>query len=164
MFDEETIVVLGKRLLGGICAEDVVAWANAELALGKDTPTLRILASSGPPFHWSEVEDAFLLTLSELGIEPPAPDLTLWRYAEYVAQQLLNDKIGAVQACQIISQVYIQLDYPRELAVWDNLDDAWLNISSGHKDYLTPAVTRDNFPDRVRNEAAEFLARPLHGA
>ena len=164
MLDEETIAVLGKRLLGGTCAEDVVAWANAELASGKDTPTLRVLASSGPPFYWSEVEDAFLLTLSELGIEPPTPDITLWRYAEYVAQQLLNDKIGAVQACQIISRVYVQLDYPRELAVWDNLDDAWLNVSGGHEAYLTPAVTRDNFPDRVKNEAAELLARSLQGA
>lgn len=123
-----------------------------------------MLASSGPPFHWSEVEDAFRLTLSELGIDPPEPDETLWRYAKLVARQLLDGKIEAVQAVQILNQICIQLDYPRELAVWDNLDDAWLNISSGHEAYLVPAVTRDNFPDRVRDEAAEFLARPLHGA
>ncbi len=164
MLDEETIAVLGKRLLGGTCAEDVVAWANAELASGKDTSTLRMLASSGPPFYWSEVEDAFRLTLSELGIEPPEPDETLWRCARLVAQQLLDGKIGAVKAVQILNQICIHLDYPHELAVWVNLDDAWLNVSGGHEAYLVPAVTRHNFPDRARDEAAEFLARPLHGA
>lgn len=164
MLDEKTITVLGKRLLGGTCAEDVVAWANAELALGKDSPTLRILASSGSPFYWSEVEDAFLLTLSELGIEPPAPNVILWRYAKWVAQQLLDSKIRAVKAVQTLNQICIQLDYPRELAVWVNLDDAWLNVSGGYEAYLTPAVTLDNFPDRVRDEATEFLAQTLHGA
>lgn len=159
MLNPETISVLAKRLLDGTCAEDVVEWAGGQLAAGKDTPNLRMLAAFGPPFYWSVVEDALGLALSELGVTVPPPTEILLQYARIVSQQLLDDKIDAAQAIQITYRVWISLDYPSTLAVWDNLDDAWYDVTAGSEPHSYPSATLTNFADIVKQEARTFLAQ-----
>jgi hypothetical protein len=92
---------------------------------GLDSPTLRILAGLQEPLWWSEVEGIFVKAASELGFAAPATEQDALRaYARQTAQDILDDRTAPEAACQFLYRIWVALDYPNELSVWDQLDSA----------------------------------------
>ena len=58
------------RWMGDALGEDYIAWAVDLLVAGRDTPALRILAGLNPTHERGEIEEYFLRTCKELGLEP----------------------------------------------------------------------------------------------
>jgi hypothetical protein len=60
-------------------------------------------------------------------------------------------------ACQTFYRIWVALDFPNELSVWDQLDSAWINISAGNHPYSYEAATTANFAEVCRREARALL-------
>jgi hypothetical protein len=60
-------------------------------------------------------------------------------------------------ACQTLYRIWVALDNPNELSVWDQLDSAWINISVGNHPYTHEEATAANFAKVCKREARVLL-------
>jgi hypothetical protein len=155
--DRALAIIFGERAMGRMPGEKIVEWAVSELVRGNDSPHLRVLAGLSKPFHWSEVDALFRKALEELGIEEPGYEAALWEYARQAARDVLDDRITAPGACQLLSSLRDDLGSAKELLEWVQLDQVWEDLCEldGPHPYL--GATKENFTDLVKAEARALL-------
>lgn len=71
----------------------------------------------------SELDDYFRRSLRELGWDNIEKEDYLMRYAEILAREILEDKADALKASQTIYQILVDLDYPKRLQGWFDIDE-----------------------------------------
>ena len=144
--------------MGEPLGREAVAWALDALTAGLDSPTLRVLAGLPAPLWWSEVEGIFVEAAGELGIAAPATERdALWAYARQAAQDILDGRTAPEAACQTLYRIWVALDHPSELSVWDQLDSAWTDITVGRHPYTYEQATPASFAELCKREARALL-------
>ena len=110
--------VFALRYLGNLAKDAIVDWALAELEVGHDSESLRILAGMRDHPYPTEVEVYFFRALQELKIDAPDKATALSTYCGHVAEGILNDSISTSNGVTEITWVCYRLGYPRELSNW----------------------------------------------
>lgn len=160
-----TAELLGKRALGEADCQDIVDWAATELVNGHDTKHLRILAGLQPPLHPSEVESFLDKAFNEIGLQDKPVEDVLYDYADSITEQLVQKTIDLHRGRKILYKIFLQLEHPRRLVVWDLLDMAWTDLETepDEPSYSYPSATKQNFPEIVRKEAENYLKQRRAG-
>jgi len=94
-----------------------VDWAVQELVRGKDSPNLRILAGLSGDDR-SEVMLYLERALQELKVKWPEHRSCLLQYCRRVARRIVAGKITPGEGYNLIYEVILELEYPRELRGW----------------------------------------------
>lgn len=103
--------------------EDVPDWAIKCLEKEYDSKSLRILASMSKWDSASELDDYLQRSLKELNWDKIERQDYLMKYAEILAQEIIEDKIDPIKAAREIYQIHIDLDYSSELHGWHEIDE-----------------------------------------
>jgi len=103
--------------------EDVPDWAIKCLEKGYDSKSLRMLASMSKWDSASELDDYLQRSLKELSWDKIETQDYLMKYAEILAQEIIEDKTDPVKASHNIYQILVDLDYPSELHGWYEIDE-----------------------------------------
>ena len=133
-------------------------WAIGMLERGYDSLTLRVLAGSAPPlnhFEIAELRDRALeeTTPPELALEDPVTAFV----REVAARSLSDDKeLGPV--FREISQLAIELGYPRELEPFYKLRFAWEDLQTSDEQRYWQGAMRENIEQLMRREAERFVS------
>lgn len=107
-----------------ISGSDYVDWAISCLEDGFDSKSLRLLAGMNKTHSIkADFEELFRHSLLELDWRYLDKKESLFDYAKEIAKQILSNKIESVEAVEKIYKVYVQLDYPDELEMWNLLYD-----------------------------------------
>ncbi len=117
---DEIAKLLAERFLG---KQNVFDWAIKCLEKGFDSKGLRMLASMNKFHSAAELDDFFQRALKELGWENIGEENFLMRYAEILAQEIIENKIDPIKASRDIYQILSDLDYPPELNGWYEIDE-----------------------------------------
>jgi len=152
-----TTALLGRASLRHAREEEYVEWAVHMLEQGHDTPNLCILAGLEPILNHFEVQDHFSRSLKELGIERKENDVEIKRYAIETVRHILNGSIDHKVGVSTLNSVCIAGDYPSYLMDWYSLDDAMIDIDSGHYPNGFPEAYGKDFREVVLGVAREFL-------
>jgi len=118
--DYEIIKLLAESYFG---REDTPDWAIKCLEKGYDSKSLRILSSMSKWDSASELGNYYQRSLNELGWDKIEKQEYLMRYAEILAQEIIQDKTDPIKASRDIYQILINLDYPSELQSWFEIDE-----------------------------------------
>jgi hypothetical protein len=103
--------------------EEVNDWAIRCLENGYDSKSLRILASMTKADSSSELENYFQRSLKELGWDKIEKEDYLISYAKILAREILDGKADPIEASRKIYQILVDLDYPKELQGWFEIDE-----------------------------------------
>lgn len=117
---DEIIKLLAERYFN---EGDVNDWAIKCLEKGYDSRSLRILASMSKWDSGSELDDYFQRSLKELNWDKIEKHDYLMKYAEILAQEIVEDKTDPIKAARKIYRVLVSLDYPSELHGWNMIDE-----------------------------------------
>jgi hypothetical protein len=126
------------------------------LERGFDSRTLRVLAGITPPlnhFEIAELRDRALDEASPAEIAVADPVTSFVR--ELVADALAGRKALGPVFCEI-SQLAIELGYPRELQAFYNLRFAWEDLQISDVQWYWVGATRENIEQLMRDEAERF--------
>jgi hypothetical protein len=146
------------RAIGKISAEDYAVWAGEMLVQNHDSTSLRILAGLNRRDSIFEAQDYFLRAMKELNLEEPEPDAAVREYARETAKQIIDGQIEPQQGVRALYQICVATEYPEELMIWYELDDALdCLIASGYP-YTYETATLENFDSIVKEEAKKFVA------
>ncbi len=118
--DDEIVRLLAERPLGKDSLSD---WAVKCLEKGFDSYSLRILASMNSSYSPSELDDYLKRSLKELGWDKIEKQEYLLRYAEILAQEIIEDKVDPVEAALEINDILKDLEYPSELQEFTDIDE-----------------------------------------
>ena len=118
MLSDHIARLFALRYLGNLAKDAIVDWALAELEVGRDSESLRILAGMRDHPYPTEVELYFFRALKELEIETPDKAQALNSYCRFIAEQIVNSSITPRNGCKELYWVYRSLDYPSELLDW----------------------------------------------
>jgi len=122
--NDEVVKLLAEQPLG---KEGVSDWAIKCLENGFDSKSLRMLSAMNNSYSPSELDDYLRRSLEELGWDKIKRRDFLMRYAEILAQEIIEDKIDSIKASLEIYDILKDLDYPPKLQgffdinemVWD---------------------------------------------
>ena len=137
MHDDEVVKLLAELSFG---QEVVSDWAVRCLEKGFDSKSLRMLASMNNAYSSSELDEYLKRSLKELGWDKIKEQDYLMRYAEILAQEILEGKIDPLKAALLIYDILKDLDYPPELQGFIEIDEmVWDNeyfLKTGEKGYF----------------------------
>lgn len=139
-----------------LSASDCVDWAVAMLEQGRDSKSLRILAGLDASSVF-EAEDFFQRAVRELQIKEPDASTATRAYACELAQRLAAGTLDPTESVHRLYEICVAADYPSELMVWYELDDAVADVTAGHYPWAYQTLTRENLPEVVRKEAQIFI-------
>jgi hypothetical protein len=131
-------------------ASDAVAWAVAELLEGHDSPSLRRLAALREPTDWSEAQPLLRASFEELGYEWLDEPSCYRETVTATARAILSGETDPSRGCIRMYELWEALGYPADLQAWGYLCDDLDPKSLG-------SISADQFPDRVKAEAAALL-------
>jgi hypothetical protein len=117
---DEIAKLLAERFLG---KQNVSDWALNCLEKGFDSKSLRMLAPMSRFDSAAELNEFFQRALKELGWDNIGEESFLMRYAEILAQEIVENKIDPIKASRDIYQILRDLDYPTELHGWYEIDE-----------------------------------------
>jgi hypothetical protein len=152
-----TEAIWGLRAMRKCWAEHYAEWATTQLEAGCDSKHLRILAGLVSKSSVFEAEEYFHQTIHELGLTEPSKEIAMKAYCVYVAEQIIERKVAARDGVKMLFSVYIDSDYPKNLWIWFNLDDACDDVHYGHEPYTYPGLTKKNLEEMVIKEAKLFV-------
>jgi hypothetical protein len=149
--------LIGRRELGVVTVQDYTNWAVAELVIGQDSPSLRILAGIEPNENLWTAEAYFAKAMRELCIPEISKEEGLYRYADLLAIQLARKEGDTIERVRHIYRACVKLDYPKVMSRWVSLDDAIGSVMGGYEPYYSKRLTRENVADVAAEEAQEYL-------
>jgi hypothetical protein len=135
--DEATLKLFARRHLSAASAEDAADWAIAQLQLGRETPSLLIVAGLDRTATPWEVDQYLGRAMSELGWEAPPKETALRWLAAKLARHLLAHPdappADLYRTVREIARLWMDLGYAPELAGMYSLEDDYtiLNVT-GH--------------------------------
>ena len=150
MLPDHVARLFALRYLGNLAQDAIVDWALAELEVGHDSESLRILAGMRDHPYPTEVELYFFRTLKELAIEPPDKGQALNSYCRFIAEQILNGSMTPKNGCNELDWIYRCLDYPGEL-------QEWLLLAEGLDPQTYGDMNPQQFDAAVKRVASELL-------
>ena len=152
-----TKAIFGKRAVYQLPASDYVDWAGEMLVQGHDTYSLRILAGLGPLTNSYEVEDYFLRSAKELGLNIPDAETAIRAYACEIAQHIVEGQLAGQEGVRALYRICLATEYDRDYLIWLELDDALDSLLSGEYAYTYESATLDNFNEVAKQEAEKFI-------
>ncbi len=150
--------IFGKLEITTLSTSDYVDWAGEMLVLGEDSRSLRILASLENQAPTYEAEGYFFRSLTELGIERPSREQAILGYAVELARSIIEEQINSELGVRMLYRVCVAAEYPREMIIWYELDDALDSLAYGHYPYTYPSLASENIDSVVKHEAENFIA------
>jgi len=114
------------RWIGDAQAEDYIAWAVDLLVAGRDTPSLRILAGLNATHERSDIEEYFLRTCRELGLELLGCGDKPRDAVPLVKRLYRSGALPPEQTLHYMSRLYELSEYSDPLlGLWFALDDGF---------------------------------------
>jgi len=153
------------RLLGVIFLkkQNLPDWAIAALEYGFDSRSLRMLASMNDRDSASELHDYLNRAMIELGWNDLSRPKLLLRYSQFIAVEIIEDKVDPLIASRVIYEILVDLDSPWELMDWYEIDEMiWCHeyfIKTGEKDYYFRE--RDELVLEIKTAAAKLAQESL---
>ena len=105
-----------------------------------------------------EAEEYFQRTLKELGLVEPCKEAAYKAYSIHVAERIIERKVPARDGVKMLFRVCSESNYPKDMIVWFNLDDACDDVHYGNEPFTYPGLTKDNLEETVITEAKAFVA------
>ncbi len=148
--------LLGRRALRDDHLEDYPVWATDQLVDGRDSYSLRILASLTPPFDREEVDRLFRKTAEELHVRLPSASGAIRDYALELFEDFESGSLSPERLIQEMAQIsYIESNDPLYV-VWIRLEDEQLVLGSDGAGWAYPGLKRETLDNAVRREIAIF--------
>lgn len=138
-----------RRALGYAQPEEYVDWAVQLICADVDGPNLRILAGLNLRFDRGDVEQYFLLTCGELGLQPISPNATPLQKAALVHAAFSRRDLTAAEAINMMADLYRSSERSEALLepwMWMREE---LNWGDG---YLYPSQALSSLDEAVRRE------------
>jgi hypothetical protein len=104
-----------------------------------------------------QADEYFVRAVRELGIREPGRDEAMYAYACDVAQMILEAKIDPVLGVRLLYRICVEAQYPAELMVWFQLDDALDDLQAGAYPWTYESATPENISEIIGLEARRFL-------
>ncbi|MEM8612867.1 MAG: hypothetical protein AAGF93_12685 [Cyanobacteria bacterium P01_H01_bin.105] len=141
----------------GGSAEDCVQWAVDTLCVGKDSPSLRILAGLTPPFYSFEVQEYATKALKELGIQIPTPKNAISVYAWYLINDILTDPACMQDRLLALGDLCTVEDYPKDIYDFYLLRWAFADLQNSEVQFYWDGADRNNIQEIVLTRCREWL-------
>jgi hypothetical protein len=104
-----------------------------------------------------EVQSHFQKSLDELGIIRSSKPEEIRNYALFLIQGLANKTIHPDHALPILEKICVSTDYEKEYMTWYELNDARIDVESGHYPHMFPSVYGGSIVDVCAKEAQKYL-------
>jgi hypothetical protein len=151
--DTETLLL--HRASGAAMAEDYVGWAVESLSSGLDSPSLRILAGLNLRFDQDEVEQYFVSSAAELGIQLLEPGVR--NGALLIKRKYDRNEISAETAIEMLAKLYQASDYSDVLlAIWWDIAEELSHRGSGYEGVYYPPELLSSLTTVFEREWALF--------
>lgn len=147
-------VILARREMGVASGSDVVDWATDALTEGRDSVSLRVLASLASPPNDFEVDAKAHAAAAELGFSVPGRDRLLRLYARILAEDIVTERKRPEDGARELYQVFRVANSLPDLAVWTGLDDAVSLAKNGTYGNITDVEAE------IVRRAHQMLERP----
>jgi hypothetical protein len=158
MTEVSTTEILARRSLRRSCGSECVEWAIGMLENNYDSKSLRILAGLAPPLNHFELAELRDRALAE--IDPPELQIDdpVVAYLGELAKSALEGRRSLRDVFAEITDLAIELGYPRELQPFYNLHFAAEDLQHRDFQYYWKGATRENIVSIMREEAEKFIA------
>jgi hypothetical protein len=153
-----TIAVFARENLKIIRAEEYVEWAIHMLEQGFESYNLCMLAGLVPLLNMFEVQSHFRKSIDELGIVRKSQSEEINDYAIILISGLVDKSISPDTALPILNKLCVASDY-EEYFIFYELDDARLDVNSGHYPHMYPDAYDNDFIEVVSKEAKAYLKK-----
>ncbi|MEM1239000.1 MAG: hypothetical protein AAGI45_04080 [Cyanobacteria bacterium P01_H01_bin.26] len=141
----------------GGSVEDCVQWAVDTLCVGKDSPSLRILAGLAPPFYSFEVRAYATKALKELGIGIPTEKNAISVYAWYLIKDILADAACMQDRLSALGDLCAGKDYPKEIYDFYLLRWAFADLQDSEVQFYWDEADRNNIQEIILARCHEWL-------
>jgi hypothetical protein len=121
---ESRIIFLARLEMHEVSDEEIVEWANNELLLGSDTPSLRILAGLENPIYPADVQNYLHRSLKELTIVTDEKE-DIAQYVKLLARKTIDGVISKREMASKMYDVWIYTKYDERYLEWDYIDDCY---------------------------------------
>lgn len=159
-----TAEILARRALEKACGGECVEWAITMLEQGYDSRSLRILASSDPPFNHFELAELRERALEDVGA-PIESEHALTTFAADILRAGLAGERRLWEAVVHVKDLCIDADYARELYPFYLLAFAAEDLEHEPVQWYWEGASRSNIDQIIREQARIFVDRhggPIH--
>ncbi|HET6408623.1 MAG TPA: hypothetical protein VFG14_12130 [Chthoniobacteraceae bacterium] len=152
-----TSAIQARHALGRAQAGDYIDWAVDALALGSDSPNLRILAGLDRFISPFEAEEHFKKARKELGLSAPGRQQAILDYAISLAETILEPGSDYQTIVSKLAELCHSNEYPDFLMEWYSVEDGLADIRAGCYPYGYEALYQADPRKIVTNIAQAFI-------
>ena len=87
-------------------SQDLTELATDALAVGWDTPSLRVLAGEDPSAYFLDLGDLFARALRELGRPAPSPARARWLFIQYLCWLMVTDQVSPLDGGKRLERIH----------------------------------------------------------